>query len=101
LEDVAKYRRSQDTTPLPLNFALECAIRSVHENQKGLKLNATLQLQTHADDINILGENINTIQEKNAESLLVVSKEVGLEVNREETKYTLMTRCKKEDKSTI
>jgi hypothetical protein len=38
-----------------------------------------------------LGENINTIK-KNAESLLYASKEIGLEVNSEKTKY-MFTSC--------
>jgi hypothetical protein len=41
-----------------------------------------------------LGENIDTIQ-KNTEGVLDSSKEVGLEVNPEKSKYMLMSRCKK------
>jgi hypothetical protein len=46
----------------------------------------------YADDVNIVGEKINTIQ-KNTIALLDASKEVGLEVNPEKTKYMLGSRC--------
>jgi hypothetical protein len=45
----------------------------------------------YADDVNLLGDNIDTIK-KNTETPIDVSKEVSLEVNAERTKYMLVSR---------
>jgi hypothetical protein len=65
-------------SPLLFNSALEYAIRKMKENQVGLKLNGTHQLLVYADNVNLLGDNID-------------SKEVGLEINVERTKYMLLS----------
>jgi hypothetical protein len=57
----------------------------------GLRLNGTHQLLACGDDVNFLGDNIDTIKE-NTETLIDTSKEVGLEINVEKTKYTLLSR---------
>jgi len=72
--------------PLFFNFALEYVIRRVQVNQDGLKLNGTHQLLVYADDVNILGGSVDTVKE-NTEALVVASKEIGLEVNADKTKF--------------
>jgi hypothetical protein len=72
------FGRGDALSPVLFKFALEYAIRKVQENQVGLKLSGTHQLLVYADDVNLLGDNIDTV--KNMETLIGASKKVGLEV---------------------
>jgi hypothetical protein len=70
---------------------LEYAIRKVQEYQVGLSLNVTHQLLAYADDGNLVGDNIDTVN-KNTGTVFDVGKEVGPEINMENTKYMLVSR---------
>ena len=56
-----------------------------------MKLYATHQILSEADDVNILGRGISTLKE-NEETLVAATREVGLQVNADETKYMVMSR---------
>jgi hypothetical protein len=66
------------------------AIRKVQETQVCLEMNGIHQLLVYADDINFLGDSKNTIKE-NKETLLEASRNAGLEINAETTKYMIMS----------
>jgi hypothetical protein len=66
-------------------LALEYVIRKIEKNHMRLILNGTHELLLYADDVNLLGDKIDIIKEY-TETLINASKEVGLEVNAEETK---------------
>ena len=56
-----------------------CFIRNIHE------------LLVNADDVHILGGSVRTMKES-AEALVVASKEIGLEVNADKIKCTVVSR---------
>ena len=87
-------KQGDNLSPLLFNITLENAINRVQVNQGGLILSSTYQLLVYADG-NILGRSIRTIKIK-AETLIVASKETGLEVNADKTKSCLEIRMQDE-----
>jgi hypothetical protein len=83
-------KQGDTLSPLCSNFALEYAIRKVQENQVEMKLNGTHQLMAYADDVNLLGDIIDTIKE-NKETLIDACKVDSLEINLEKTTYVLLS----------
>jgi hypothetical protein len=67
---------------LPFNCVVVNAIRMDKKNHVGLKLSGTHQLLAYADDVNLLGHNINL--------LMLVRTFIGVEVIVEKSKYMLL-----------
>jgi hypothetical protein len=92
-------KQGDDLSPLLFSFGVEYAIRRDQENQKDLNLKGTHHFLAYADDVNIREEKTDTIK-KSTEALLETSKEVGLEVNAEKTKYTKCHVIRRQERST-
>jgi hypothetical protein len=75
-------------------------MKKVKEKRVGTKLNGTHQLLASAGEVNLLGDNIDTIK-KNTETVINASMEVGLEVNIKKSRYTLLSRLSKVSKIRI
>jgi hypothetical protein len=82
--------QGDDLSSVLFIFALEYAVRNVQENQVGLKLNGTHQRLVCSDDLNVWGDNIDTMK-INTGTRIDGSKEVSLEVNAEKTEYILLS----------
>ena len=76
------FKQGDVLSPLLFNFALEYTIRRAQENRIDLDMNGKYQLLVYADDVNMLGENLQTVRE-NAEIFIKAGKDIGLEVNSE------------------
>ena len=69
----------------------EYAIRRVQEHKIGLELNGKYQLLPNAHDVNMLGENLQTIRE-NTEIFIKASKDIGLQVHLGKITYMITSR---------
>jgi len=74
-----------------ITISFQHCFRVCQVNQNGLKWKGTHQDLVYVDDVNILGGSVNTTNRK-AESWVAASKEIGLEVNADNTKYMVMWR---------
>ena len=61
------------------------------KTELGLELNGKHQLLAYADDVNMLGENLQTVRE-HVEIFIKAIKDIGLEVYSEKTKYMIISR---------
>jgi hypothetical protein len=66
-------KQGNASSPPLFNVGLDYAIWKVQENQVGPKLNGTHQRVAYADDENLLGDNIDTVN-KNAETSIDASR---------------------------
>ena len=72
-------------------LCLKIRMQKVQVNQDGLTLNGTHQLLVYADDVNIMGGRVH-IKQRNTEACVVAIKGIGLEVNADKTRYTVISR---------
>jgi hypothetical protein len=86
---IQKWSKTRCFITTAFQLCFRYAIRKVQENQVGLKLNGIHQFLAYSDDLNLLGHNLDAI--RNRETVIDASKEVGLEINVEKTKYMLLS----------
>jgi hypothetical protein len=64
----------------------------LQETQLRLKLNETQQFLSYADDVNLLGDNIDNVNKSRSLIEAASSKKFGLEINVDKYVYILMSR---------
>ena len=92
---IPSFYTSQASTDQPLCFKrlIMASYQSVVNRNiiMELELNGKHHLLVYADDVNMLAENLQTIRE-NTEIFIKASKDIGLEVNSDKSKYMITSR---------
>ena len=83
IEDFLK--QGDALSPLLFNFALEYAIRKVQETNLGYDMNSSHQVLTYEDNVNLMGDDIRTI-ERRADMSLNSCSSIGLAPNISKSK---------------
>ncbi|VVC33333.1 Reverse transcriptase domain [Cinara cedri] len=79
-------KKGDALSPLLFNITLEKVIRKIQNTILGININkTTLDVLGFADDLNLMGENKNTVVE-NTKTLIRKAKKIGLGVNEGKTK---------------
>jgi hypothetical protein len=71
-------------------FPVQNGVKKGDVSPACLELNGTYQLLVFANDVNLLDDSVNTKKE-NTETLLEASRDIGLDINAENTKYMIMS----------
>ncbi|KAJ4450687.1 hypothetical protein ANN_02116 [Periplaneta americana] len=95
LKTIAFSRREIERAEVTPMLAIRLPLSNCHQGyytaHRSVMEAHLVRFLVYADDVNMLGENSQTIRE-NAEILLEASKAIGLEVNPGKTKYMIMSR---------
>ncbi|VVC35169.1 Reverse transcriptase domain [Cinara cedri] len=86
-------RQGDALSPIIFNLVLEKVNRMMNISpDEGVKLDGTsISILAHADDIALLGNNINTVKSL-CERLITAARRVGLQINEENTEYMEISR---------
>jgi len=86
-------KKGDALSPMLLNIALEEVVRNALNTGIGVKLqeSKTIKLIAYADDIVLLSESESDLQSM-AEFLIEESKQMGLTINEEKTKYMILSQ---------
>lgn len=89
-------KQGDGLSPLLCSFALEYAILKIKVDKKRLSLNGLNQLFVYADDVNLIGDDIDALQ-SNTYVLVETFDGIGIQINIDEAKYIITSRNTKNE----